>query len=194
MPFFMRWPDGKLEQGKKISELTAHLDLLPTLIDLCDLNAPDISFDGENIKDLLYASDEKWLNRSLIVESQRVKHPVKWRKCAVMTDRWRLIDGKELYDIKVDPAQEKDVAETYPDVVKALRSDYSDFWKEVSKEHEITSYILIGNEQAPLVSLSSHDWLIEKLPPWNQTHVIKGEVAKVSYLSLIHISEPTRPY
>ncbi|MAS98782.1 MAG: N-acetylgalactosamine-4-sulfatase [Kiritimatiellaceae bacterium] len=184
VPCFMRWPDGKFEQGKKISELTAHLDLLPTLIDLCSLKAPDISFDGQNIKDLLYSSDEKWLNRTLIVESQRVKHPVKWRKCAVMTDRWRLIDGKELYDLKVDPAQEEDIAINYPDIVKKLRNEYSDFWKEVSKEHGITSHIVIGNEQAPLVSLSSHDWLVDALPPWNQIHIVKGEKANVSYWAL----------
>ena len=184
VPFFMRWPEGKLEQGKKISELTAHLDLLPTLIDLCNLNAPDISFDGDNIKELLYASDEKWLNRTIIVESQRVKHPVKWRKCAVMTDRWRLINGKELYDIKVDSAQKKDVAEIYPGVVKKLRNDYSHFWEEVSKEHGLTSHILIGSDHAPLVSLSSHDWLIEEHPPWNQKHVVQGEVAKVSYWAI----------
>ena len=182
VPCFMRWPDGKLEQGKKIFELTAHLDLLPTLIDLCALKAPNISFDGKILK-IFYIHRQKWENRTLIVESQRVKHPVKWRKCVVMTDRWRLIDGKELYDLKVDPAQEEDVAKKYPDIVKKLRNEYSDFWKEVSKEHGITSHIVIGNEQAPLVSLSSHDWLVDALPPWNQIHVVK-EKTNVSYWAL----------
>ena len=37
VPFFMRWPAGKIGGGKDISALSAHIDLMPTLVDLCDL-------------------------------------------------------------------------------------------------------------------------------------------------------------
>ena len=69
----------------------------------------------------------------------------------------------------------------YPDIVKKLRNEYLDFWKEVSKEHGITSHIVIGNDQVPYVSLSSHDWLVDALPPWNQVHIVKGEKTNVDY-------------
>ena len=88
--------------------------MLPTFIDLCDLNAPDIAFDGTSIRDLIYGDGDTWNDRSLVVESQRIVNPEKWRKCAVMTNQWRLIDGKELYDMSADSGQAKDVAEQYP--------------------------------------------------------------------------------
>ena len=64
-----------LDSPKKVTTLTAHLDILPTLIDLCRLKAPKIDFDGKNISHILYSSEDISLNRSLVVESQRIKYP-----------------------------------------------------------------------------------------------------------------------
>ena len=36
VPCFIRWPQNGLVGGVEISKLTAHIDLLPTLIDWCD--------------------------------------------------------------------------------------------------------------------------------------------------------------
>ena len=37
VPCFIRWPAKGIEGGKDIANLTAHFDLLPTLIDCCGL-------------------------------------------------------------------------------------------------------------------------------------------------------------
>lgn len=99
VPFIMQWPKGKLPKGIDVNQLTAHMDILPTFIDWFGLGAPSIEFDGTSVKDLLYGDQTKLSDRTLIVESQRVVTPEKWRKSSVMTDRWRLINGEELYDI-----------------------------------------------------------------------------------------------
>ncbi len=177
VPFMIRWPDGRIEAGKTVEELTAHLDVLPTLIELCDLEAPEIAFDGTSVKDLLYTDAQTWEDRTLIVENQRVIDPIKWRKHSVMTNQWRLVDGKELYNISTDPKQTNDIAAQHPDVLAKLKSEYESFWADVSSEHDLTSYMAIGSEKSPIVALSSHDWLYKKLPAWNQGHVIKGDVA-----------------
>lgn len=177
VPFLIRWPNGQLEAGKTVEELTAHLDVLPTLIELCDLHAPKIDFDGTSVKDLLYTDAQAWTDRSLVVENQRVIDPIKWRNHAVMTNTWRLVDGKELYDIRKDPKQETNIAGQYPEVVARLKADYESFWADVSREHSLTSYMVIGSDRSPIVTLSSHDWLYEKLPAWSQSHVKRGTVA-----------------
>lgn len=129
VPFIIRWPNGKIEAGKSVEHLTAHIDILPTFIEHCGLNAPDIEFDGSNISDLLYTFGDEWPDRALVVESQRVVDPIKWRKSAVMTDRWRLVNGKELFDLEADPKQTNDVAAQYPEVferlLKQLEADVS---------------------------------------------------------------------
>lgn len=184
VPFIIRWPSGKIEAGKSVERLTAHIDILPTVIELCGLESPDIEFDGSDIRDLLYTDGKGWPDRALVVESQRVVDPIKWRKSAVMTDRWRLVNGTELFDMQADPKQSNDLAQQYPEVVKRLRNEYDSFWSDVSKEHSLTSYMVIGSEHSPLVSLSSHDWLIDKLPPWNQNHIKNGDVAEESFWAI----------
>lgn len=184
VPFIIRWPNGKIEAGKSVERLTAHIDILPTIIKLCELTAPEIAFDGSDIRQLLHTDGKGWPNRNLIVESQRVSDPIKWRKCSVMNDRWRLVNGEELYDLSADPKQVKDLAAEYPDVVRQMRGEYDGFWNDVSKEHDLTSYMVIGSDRSPIVKLSSHDWLIDRGPPWSQSHVKKGAVAEVSFWAI----------
>ena len=184
VPFIIRWPNGKIEAGKSVDNLTAHIDILPTFIELCDLKAPDIKFDGSNISDLLFTEGNQWPDRALVVESQRVVDPIKWRKSAVMTDQWRLVNGEELFDLKTDPKQTTDISAEHPEVFSRLRGEYEKFWSDVSQEHNLTSYMVIGSDKSPIVSLSSHDWLIDQLPPWNQTHVMEGAVAKSSHWAI----------
>jgi len=184
VPFIIRWPNGKIEAGKSVERLTAHIDILPTIIKICELTAPEIAFDGSDIRQLLHTDGKDWPNRNLIVESQRVSDPIKWRKCSVMNDRWRLVNGEELYDLSADPKQVKDLAAEYPDVVRQMRGEYDGFWNDVSKEHDLTSYMVIGSDRSPIVKLSSHDWLIDRGPPWSQSHVKKGAVAEVSFWAI----------
>ncbi|MDC0088365.1 N-acetylgalactosamine-4-sulfatase, partial [Akkermansiaceae bacterium] len=101
--------------------------------------------------------------------------PEKWRESAVMTDQWRLINGTELYDIIADPMQESDIAKANPEVVTSLRGSYDVFWEDVSKDQSILSNIVIGSDDAPIVMLTSHDWLIDVLPPWDQIHIKTGK-------------------
>lgn len=183
VPFIIRWPDGKLEPGKSVRKLTAHLDILPTFIDLCDLDAPEIEFDGTSIRDLLYTDGKDWPDRSLIVESQRVVDPIKWRKCAVMTDRWRLVNGEELYNMESDPGQKADVKDKHPEVFERLRGEYNKFWDDVSREHNLTSYMKVGSDESPVVALSSHDWLVANVP-WYQPHVMHGAMAKPAHWAI----------
>ena len=51
----------------------------------------------------------------------------KWDSCVVW-GKWRLVHGKELYDIAADRAQATDVAAQHPDVVKAMRDHYEAWW------------------------------------------------------------------
>jgi hypothetical protein len=177
VPFIIRWPDGGVEAGKTIDRLTAHIDILPTLVDLCGLTAPKIEFDGSSLRNLIYTDGTTWPDRALVVETQRVIDPIKWRHCAVMTDRWRLVNGEELYELENDPKQSNDVAAQHPEVVERLRGQYDRFWSDVSREHGLTSYMVVGSDKSPIVTLSSHDWLIEESPPWNQKHIVQGDVA-----------------
>jgi len=179
VPCFIRWPGGGLTGGRDIDRLTAHIDILPTLIGLCELNKPvEVQFDGDSFVPLLIEPDKSWParrtagwpDRTLVTDSQRIEHPEKWRKSAVMTDRWRLINGQELYDMKADPAQENDVANEYPGIVETLRQNYEDWWADVSQRFDEYCEIIIGSEKENPTRLMSHDWHGPN-PAWSQNAV-----------------------
>jgi len=170
VPFFIRWPGGKLTEGRDIDQLTAHLDILPTFIDLLGLTAPKIEFDGTSIKEILYGDETKLRDRTLVVESQRIVDPEKWRKCSVMTDRWRLVDGKHLFDIHADRGQKNNVATQHPEIVEKLRAEYDLFWNSVSKDHHLFTRMVIGSPHQNPTVLTGQD--VIGSPIWSQSLVI----------------------
>ncbi|HSW00641.1 MAG TPA: sulfatase-like hydrolase/transferase [Sedimentisphaerales bacterium] len=175
VPCFIRWPAGGLDGGRDVSRLTSHIDLLPTLIELCGLPGPTgVTFDGASIGPLLKAKETGWPDRVVVTDSQRVEHPQKWRQSAVMTDRWRLVNGRELYDISADPGQKNDVSREHSEVVRELRDAYETWWLDVSARFDAYCDIVIGSDKENPSRLTSHDWHEANPSPWNQTHVLHG--------------------
>ena len=175
VPFFVKYPNGKLEAGKDVNNISAHIDVLPTLIELCglELNKP-IDFDGKSLMPLINGSDENWSERLLITDSQRVEHPIKWRKSAVMSDNWRLVNGEELYNMVDDPGQTNDVALKEPKKVEKFRKAYDTWWDDVSLDFDDFQAIIIGSPAENPVNLTSHDWHSNTQVPWNHKHVRSG--------------------
>lgn len=174
VPFFIRWPKGNLKSNNEINALTAHIDILPTLMDLCHLkDSENTQFDGKNLTPLLYGTDN-WSARTLVVDSQRSEYLKKWKKSAVMTEQWRLINGRELYDIQEDFGQKNDVAKAYPEVVKELSKAYDKWWEDVSVNANVVAPIIVGNRMDNPSTLTCHDWHSNDKNPFQQDLVRKG--------------------
>jgi arylsulfatase B len=109
--------------------------------------------------------------RMLVTDSQRVRDPVKWKQSAVMSGPWRLINGIELYDIKADPGQQRNVIAAQPARAAAMKAFYDAWWAELEPTFAQTTEIHLGHPAHPVVSLTGHDWIQEALPPWNQQHI-----------------------
>ena len=162
VPCFIRWPAGQIggPPGRDVEELSAHFDLFPTLIELCNLRgAENIRFDGTSLVPLLREQAVKWPERKLVVAVNRDENPPRWRRTAILSERWRLINGQELYDIQADPEQRSDIAANHPDVVAGLRQFYEEHWKDVSKRFGEYSRLVIGAAEANPTILSSHSRL-----------------------------------
>ena len=178
VPFFMHWPKGGLNKGRDVDTITSYVDIVPTLIDYCRVQPPkSVKFDGVNIRPLIDNTSEKWPDRILVTDSQRVRDPIKWRKSSVMTEQWRLVNGKELYDINVDPGQKNNIASTNPKVVSRLTKFYDAWWEEIVPTFGKPTAIYLG-ANAPLanpVTLTCHDWIADGSTPWNQRHIRNAE-------------------
>jgi arylsulfatase len=53
-----------------------------------------------------------------------------YRDCAIRSQRWRLVNNRELFDIQNDPFESSDVAGEHPEVVAELRTAYDDWWEK----------------------------------------------------------------
>ncbi|MBT3200268.1 MAG: arylsulfatase [Phycisphaerales bacterium] len=159
VPFFIRWPSGRIEAKKDIGRLTAHIDVMPTLTQLCGIDNPKgVALDGASIVPLLRGGGDNWPDRTLVTDSQRLEDCVKWRKSAVMTDKWRLINGKELYDMTADGGQKNDLAASNPKIVKQLTAAYEKWWTSVSERFGEFVPIVIGSDKENPTCLTGHDW------------------------------------
>ncbi len=157
VPCWVRWPAGNLGKPRDIDVPAQVQDLLPTLLALGGVPKPDnASFDGTSLAGLLRGTDDKLPERMLVVQYSRAKL-AKW-ECAVIWNQWRLVNGKELYDIRADRAQDRDLADKQPDVVAKMRGHYEKWWAEL--EPRIGDFVptILGSEKQPLVALTSSDW------------------------------------
>ncbi|AWV97658.1 arylsulfatase [Arcticibacterium luteifluviistationis] len=176
VPLFIHWKDGGISTGKDINELTAHYDILPTLIDLCKLEAsPELKFDGKSLTPLMTGNKEGFKDRIVITNSQRIENPEPWRRTALMQSNWRLINGEELYDLSSDPEQRSNIAEQHPEKMDELKTAYDEWWAEISPSYKDQPFIYIGHEAENPVKLYSHDWHTDAVAsPWHQRHIRTG--------------------
>jgi hypothetical protein len=192
VPLFAHWPKGGVTGGRDVPTLTAHIDLLPTMLDLCGLKRPNLGVNlrlhGRSLRPLLLQKkDAPWPERTLVTDSQRLEKLVPWRQAAVMTSQWRLVNASpdgdpnklELYDILKDPGQKQNVAQSHPQVVNKLKQDYEAWWKQTAQRADQFVRIALGSEVANPVHLSSHDWHGEggAEKAWNQRQIRQGPIA-----------------
>ena len=173
VPFFIRWPAGGIGGGREISELGLGIDLFPTLVDLAGLPPPDVEFDGTSLRPILKGEVEALPEDRIhfIQIRQSENPPEKWTN-AVMTRRWRLIHGRELYDIIADPGQKEDVAVAHPDVVAKLRAAHESWWAEVSPAMAEASRIILGHEAENPTCLTTMD--VHGDVAWSQAHLVRA--------------------
>ena len=173
VPFFLRWPAAGYVGSLEVDALTAHIDVLPTLAELCDLPVP-ADLDGVSLVPLLDGEEQP--ERTLFVHSQRVPYPIKWRKSAVMTERWRLVNQDELYDIQEDPGQENNIAEQFPEVVDELRTAYEQWWDHLTPSFDGYVRIGLGSDSENPLALNPHDWHVvdQSQSVWNHRQVENG--------------------
>jgi arylsulfatase A len=149
VPLFIRWPAAQW-QPHLVKPIASHIDLLPTLLDLCGVKPPEgPKVDGISLRPLLDGKANAWSERTLFTHNpidETNKYPG-----AVRTQRHRLVreirgpaggskaksnDASaspwQLYDMETDPGQEKDIAGEHTDLVQKLAAQYDTWFTDIS--------------------------------------------------------------
>ena len=98
--------------------------------------------------------------------------PKKWEN-AVITSRWRLVYGTELYDIKADPGQQYDVAAQYLNVAADLCAAHEAWWAEIAPRLDAYCPISLGNDAENPTRLDAMDVLGDVA--WHQGHILMAQ-------------------
>lgn len=172
VPFFIRWNE-QLDSGVKIDRIAAHIDVAPTLLDLCGVRKPvGLRFDGISLAPLLEDPRVEWPDRLLFSQSHRGDIPDMGRACSARSQRWKLVQAEgwqpgpppenphwALYDMQADPGEQKDLSEEYPQVVKQMRESYEDWFQDVSSTRGYDPpRIYLGTDNENPVILTRQDW------------------------------------
>ncbi len=170
VPFFAQLP-ARFHQSRKIDQIAAHIDIHPTLLDICGINTPQQpSLDGKSLLPLLDGDDAARQERKLFFQCHRGLEPKRYQNCAVMTQRYKMLGYPdtfsdenlktsnnpilELYDITGDPGEKNNLAERHPEILTSLRKDYDEWFNDVKSTRRFTpGYIHIGSDKENPVRL-----------------------------------------
>ncbi|PWJ57779.1 arylsulfatase A-like enzyme [Dyadobacter jejuensis] len=180
VPFYMRYP-ARFEGDKAIKTVAAHLDILPTVAQLCNVPLPkDRVIDGKSLVPLMEGKEVAWANRPLFFYWTR-SYPELYQNIALQTEGYKLVgmtdyDAKindfELYDLAKDPFEKDNIIAQNLDKAKVLKQDMDHIFKELitSKNLVDPQPIVVGSEHENPVILNRNDAEGER-GIWNQEEI-----------------------
>jgi hypothetical protein len=109
-----------------------------------------------SLKDVVWVIDQTTLRlpellKRLAVRAERVLRGVKLESVLPAdcpNSRFSLVNYDELYDLKADPGQTKNVIDQYPEVVAEFRAAYDLWWDDV--QSDFVNEEVIGPEMNPM--------------------------------------------
>jgi len=170
VPLFVHWPAARWSPHV-VRPIAAHVDLYPTLLDLCGIAAPPgPPMDGVSLRPLLDTPTAAWPDRTLFTHNpidETNKYPG-----AVRTQRHRLVREVEgpgggsnartndtsagawqLYDMDADPGETMDIAAREPETVARLADLYDVWFADVSRERRERLPLQVGHAEQTFVEL-----------------------------------------
>ncbi len=122
VPMIVRWPE-KIKSGSVTDHLSAFWDVMPTLADLSGIKTPE-NMDGLSFLPVLLGLPNQKEHDYLYWEFHEMGG-----KLAIREGNWKLVRNQlndpaktttELYDLKTDLGESKNIAALHPEIVKRL--------------------------------------------------------------------------
>lgn len=167
VPCFMHFP-SRMPENLAVSVPTAHIDLFPTILALCDIPQPKhVVVDGKNLLPLIRNKNLDWAERPFFFHWQR-GFPEPYRNIAVRKGKFKLVGNSrysarpedfELFDLEKDPYELEDVQMKHPDIVKKLKKEFDRWYEEIMRSPHLNQIqrIKLGTRHENPVILNRND-------------------------------------
>lgn len=170
VPMFIYLPNAKIN-GKRIDELACVEDIMPTLLDACQVK-PTSEMDGISLLPMLEGAVKSLPERPVFAQFHRGQPPIPYRNVTVIDDDWKLVQpvGRggesysldrakfELYNLEADPYEVDDIAKENPKLVARLKGTYDKWFQDVSANGFEPVRTWIGSDVENPVMLTRQDW------------------------------------
>lgn len=182
VPFFIRWK-GKIPSGVVIQQPIAHIDLYPTLSELCALEKiPHKPLDGISVASLmLNGADSTMLNRNLYTHVNFMDVPVKPGGGSFRNNRYRFVYANEkpqLYDLVNDPGEQTDLSEKNPDLTARYLHLYQQWFAHNTEGINYSRPVILSERGVELPAYEAiispgikfkegHGWAHDWVEKWN---------------------------
>ena len=159
VPFYFRYP--ALSQGNLDIETTAaHIDILPTLSQLCHVELPDKVIDGKSLLPLIRNEEVEWSDRALFFYWSR-RYPELYNNMALQKSEYKLvghvdynapIEDFELFNIKNDPYEQRNIVNENKTKAKDLKTSLDAIYNELISSDNLVNppRIIIGSKENPI--------------------------------------------
>jgi len=180
VPFFMKL-SSQFKGNKDIAATTAHIDILPTLADICNVALPSNRIiDGKNLVPVLRGEQVDWTNRSLFFYWTRM-YPELYNNVALQKGRFKLVGQTsynadildfELFDIDEDPYERNNIVNENTGVANTLKYELDQNFHELANSENLVNgpRIFIGSEKENPIFLNRNDAGGER-KIWNQQEI-----------------------
>ena len=167
VPFYFSYPK-KYSGNKDIETTAAHIDVLPTLAEICSAKVPDDRIiDGKSLVPLMEGKKVPWANRPLFFYWNR-RYPELYNKIALQKENFKLvghndyndeIEEFELFNISTDPFEKNNIVTENKSLALALKEEIDKTYMELISSENIQNQprIVIGTEHENPVYLNRND-------------------------------------
>ncbi len=167
VPFFLRYPSfsaGNFE----IDQTVAHIDILPTLAELCYAEIPsDRVIDGRSFAHLLSQRSNEWPERTLFHYWSR-KYPQRYDNMAVQKGPYKLVAHTDydapleefrLYNLHSDPYEQSNILQEEKNIAATLKYKLDSIWSVLVTEDHLVNppRIHVGTPHENPVYLNRND-------------------------------------
>ena len=156
VPFFLRWT-GRVEP-RIVERMAAHIDVLPTLMDLCGITDYETAFpvDGVSFASSVMGTDQDELQTERMIFTHRRTETLSPFDGGLRTSRFRLevrASGTELYDMEKDPSETNNLYDSLNAYHCELVDSYQNWFEDVSCGVAAKTMIPVGYAKAPQVRI-----------------------------------------
>ncbi|MCM4151452.1 arylsulfatase [Arenibacter sp. N53] len=180
VPFYLKYP-ALSKSNKDVEIMTAHLDVLPTLSELCGVEMPkDRIIDGKSLLPLIKGQQVDWADRSLFFYWSR-RYPELYNNMALQKGGYKLvgktdynaeIEDFELFHLIKDPYEQRNVGMENKELAINLKKELDKIYNELINSENLINppRIIVGTPNENPVILNRNDAGGER-GIWNQEEV-----------------------